>query len=83
MSLWEWIPIREAAGRLAVAERLINRRVDSGRIDCLTVDGVRFVWMADVVQDIRRQRLKIAELKNALQRRGFAVGCRSEATEKQ
>lgn len=71
MDLWEWMPIRDAAARLAVAERLISRRVDSGRMDCLTIGGVRFVWLADVFHDIWKQRRQIRVLSSGIRRRGF------------
>ena len=71
MNLWEWIPITDAAARLAVSQRLISRRVDSGRMDCLTVDGVRFVWLADVFHDIRKERRQIRVPPSGVRRRGF------------
>lgn len=56
MNLWQWMPINEAAARLRVSERIIRQRVDAGRLDCLTVDGVRFVWLADVLRNAGRLR---------------------------
>lgn len=71
MNLWQWMPIGDAAARLAVSQRLISRRVDSGRMDCLTVDGVRLVWLADVFHDIRKERRQIRFLSSGIRRRGF------------
>jgi predicted site-specific integrase-resolvase len=68
MNVWEWIPLDEAAERLAIGRRIVARFVDAGRIDCLTVDGVRFVWLADVLRTARRERALIL----IHQRRGFA-----------
>lgn len=71
MNLWEWMPIADAAARLDVSQRLISRRVDSGRMDCLTVDGVRLVWLADVFHDIRKERRQIRFLSSRVRRQGF------------
>lgn len=76
MNCWQWLPIDEAAERLQMVPRVLRRWIDARRVDCETVDGVRFVWLADVVQERRRQRVTIAELRNELKRRGFASGCR-------
>lgn len=76
MNLWEWVTIEQAAERLQISPRLLRRLIDARRVEYETVDGVRLVWLADVVHEQKRQREKIAQLKYEIQRRGFAAQCR-------
>lgn len=65
-----WITVADSAHNLRVSERTIRRWIDSGELQTLEVEGVRYVdhAQAEALRHRRRPRPPIAQIFGALNR---------------